>query len=121
MAERSHAHVMKAPATGPVEIIWTDLPGLGGAMAPPKGMLEQAAEDAVRAEGLPPETGAAAVRLVRRRSQVPEMVRLRDRVCLTLRAEGWSYPRIGRALGRDHSTVLAACRRAEARGIGDHG
>lgn len=121
MADLFHSRVMEAPKAGPVEIIWTDLPGLGGAMAPPQGLLERTAEDAVRAEGLPPATGAAAVRLVRGRSRAAAMVRLRDRVCLALRAEGWSYPRIGRALGRDHSTVLAACRRAEARGTGAHG
>ena len=35
----------------------------------------------------------------------PELVDARREVALRLREQGWSYPRIGRALRRDHSTI----------------
>lgn len=35
----------------------------------------------------------------------PEVVDARREVALRLREQGWSYPRIGRALRRDHSTI----------------
>ena len=37
----------------------------------------------------------------------PELVDARREVALRLRKQGWSYPRIGRALRRDHSTIHA--------------
>lgn len=39
----------------------------------------------------------------------------RDDVFLALRNHGWSYPRIGRSMGRDHTSVMAGVKRARAR------
>lgn len=35
----------------------------------------------------------------------PELVKARLDVAAALREDGWSYPRIGRALKRDHGTI----------------
>jgi len=40
------------------------------------------------------------------RGRQPQVVAARREVCHLLRARGWSQTRIGRALGRDHTTVL---------------
>ena len=42
-------------------------------------------------------------------AEVKEMIRLRN--------EGFSFPRIGRFLGRDHSTVIYWIRKAEKSGV----
>lgn len=39
-------------------------------------------------------------------SRYRHIVAARREVCTRLRAQGWSYPAIGRALGRDHATVM---------------
>lgn len=43
------------------------------------------------------------------------IVRVRDEVCWVLRRSGFSYPEIGIAVNRDHTSVMAAVRRFEAR------
>lgn len=48
------------------------------------------------------------------RSRFREHFRARRLVCLDLRARGWSYSRIGKLLGRDHSTICHAVRSARA-------
>lgn len=48
-------------------------------------------------------------------TRVARVVRARDAVVALLRRAGWSSPRIGRALRRDHTSVLAAARRHAAR------
>lgn len=42
------------------------------------------------------------------RSRMPEVCRARELVCYIARRNGMSYSRIGRALGRDRSTIRAA-------------
>ena len=44
----------------------------------------------------------------------PSIVRARDSVAQELRARGLSLKEIGRALGRDHKTVLHALRKERA-------
>ena len=39
----------------------------------------------------------------------PLLVTARRELYLALRAQGWSYPMIGRLVDRDHTTVLKAC------------
>jgi chromosomal replication initiation ATPase DnaA len=46
------------------------------------------------------------------RSRFREHFRARRMVCLELHARGWSYSRIGRLLGRDHTTISHAVRSA---------
>lgn len=46
--------------------------------------------------------------VVRGNSRLPEHVEARHDWWATLWASGWSYSRIGRAVGRDHSTVMSA-------------
>lgn len=46
------------------------------------------------------------------RSRKPNLVSVRGRIAIALRGQGMSYPAIGRALGRDHSTVMHAIRKA---------
>lgn len=44
----------------------------------------------------------------------PSIVAARRLFALHLRTElGWSYPQIGRLLGRDHTTVMMLCRAAQ--------
>ena len=43
-----------------------------------------------------------------------EVVRARDEFCWLARRAGNSSPAIGRFIGRDHATVLAACKRYDA-------
>jgi hypothetical protein len=60
-------------------------------------------------------TGVPIASILGRR-QTGFIVRARDLVAYRLRAEmGWSYPAIGKALGRDHSSVLVAVRRHRRR------
>lgn len=47
------------------------------------------------------------------RSRTRCIARARQEVCRRLRDHGWSYPRIGRFLGLDHTTVMHACTRAD--------
>lgn len=50
------------------------------------------------------------------RAHIPEIVIPRDEVCLLLYETGdFSYPGIGRLFGRDHTTIMAAVRRAKER------
>lgn len=44
-----------------------------------------------------------------------EITKLRHELMLRLREAGWSYPRIGWLLARDHTTVMHGCRRARQR------
>lgn len=46
----------------------------------------------------------------------PNVVAARRAVCKELRALGWSYPRIGRAIGRHHTSVLELVRRGVEEG-----
>ena len=39
-------------------------------------------------------------------SRVPNAVQARAEVAQVLRELGWSYPRVGRAIGRDHAAVM---------------
>jgi hypothetical protein len=43
----------------------------------------------------------------------PEVVAARAALCRVLRKMGWSLPRVGRSIGRDHSSVLHLLRRQE--------
>jgi chromosomal replication initiation ATPase DnaA len=47
-------------------------------------------------------------------SRADRAVRARQGACWLLRGHGMSLPEIGRALGRDHTTVLYACRKIDA-------
>lgn len=49
------------------------------------------------------------------RRRLPQFVLPRQRLCWELRLLGWSYPMIGRAIGRDPTTVIWAVRRHEER------
>ena len=46
-------------------------------------------------------------------NRMPNAVQARAEVAQVLRELGWSYPRIGKAIGRSHATVmyLIACRK----------
>lgn len=44
-----------------------------------------------------------------------EITEIRHELMLLLRRHGWSYPRIGELLHRDHTTVMAGVRKAEQR------
>lgn len=48
-------------------------------------------------------------------SRVPDDVRLRDLVCYIAHRNGLSYAGIGRALNRDHHTIIYAVRREAKR------
>lgn len=74
-------------------------------MPPPRDALAEAAErHGVRR----PE--------IRGRSRVARIVKARDEAALLMHQRGLSYPQIGARLGgRDHSTIIAAVRRAKAR------
>lgn len=53
-------------------------------------------------------------------SRSPDFVDARMRVAVILKRDrGWSLPRIGRLLNRDHTTILHLLRKAEAMGIYD--
>ena len=43
------------------------------------------------------------------------MVKARQAACWILRTQEWSLPRIAAAMGRDHTTVLHACRQVDKR------
>jgi chromosomal replication initiation ATPase DnaA len=45
----------------------------------------------------------------------PLAVRARHAVCWLLRERGMSFPEIGKVIGRDHTTVMYACRRVDSR------
>ena len=49
---------------------------------------------------------------IKGRSRLGAVVAARQDVFLALRESGWSFPRIGRAMGRDHSTVMHGVARA---------
>ena len=49
---------------------------------------------------------------IKGRSRLGHVVAARQDVFLALREAGWSFPRIGRAMGRDHSTVMHGVARA---------
>lgn len=48
-------------------------------------------------------------------TRMARVVRVRHMLMRDLRTRGMSYPEIGWLLGKDHSTVIAACRSPEAR------
>lgn len=50
---------------------------------------------------------------VRGPKRAPELVRCRQRIAVAARDMGYSYPTIGRALNRDHTTVIHAIRTAD--------
>jgi DNA-directed RNA polymerase specialized sigma24 family protein len=58
-------------------------------------------------------TGAELLAGKRGKGEIPE---LRRQVFAALVAEGWSYPRIGRATGRDHSTIHKVLHSPKKRG-----
>lgn len=45
----------------------------------------------------------------------PQVVRVRDVICYVAQQQGFSSVQIGRAMNRDHSSVLTAIRREKAR------
>lgn len=49
------------------------------------------------------------------KSRVREIAHARQLTCSILRSDGMSYPRIGRMMGLDHSTVRHACEAVAAR------
>ena len=49
------------------------------------------------------------------RSRKANDCRVRDLVCYIARRHGMSYPRIGMALGRDHTTIISAVRNEQRR------
>lgn len=49
------------------------------------------------------------------RSRDAHYVRARAEAYVVLRGQGWSYPSIGRAFKRDHTTILSAVRKAIGR------
>ena len=55
---------------------------------------------------------------IKGRSRLGHVVAARQDAFLALREAGWSFPRIGRAMGRNHSTVLHGVAVAEARSHG---
>ena len=58
---------------------------------------------------------------IKGRSRLGRAAAARQDVFLALREAGWSFPRIGRAMGRDHSTVMHGVAVAEARSHGSMG
>lgn len=58
---------------------------------------------------------------VRSRVRERAVVAARVEVWRELRNRGWSYPRIGKEFGRDHTTVLVTLRRHYGREIESHG
>lgn len=55
------------------------------------------------------------LRTLRSSSRLPWLVRERRRVAVEARSHNFSWWQIGRALNRDHSTVIHAWRRAQER------
>ena len=53
---------------------------------------------------------------IKGRSRLGHVVAARQDVFLELREAGWSFPRIGMAMGRDHSTVMHGVARARSMG-----
>ena len=51
---------------------------------------------------------------IKGRSRLGPAAAARQDVFLALREAGWSFPRIGRAMGRDHSTVMHGVARARS-------
>lgn len=49
---------------------------------------------------------------IRRDGRMHDHVRVRWLIAKQARAKGFSYPQIGRALNRDHTTIITAVRRA---------
>lgn len=49
---------------------------------------------------------------VRIRDRRPALVKRRQELAIELRLAGYSLPQIGKALGRDHSTILYLLKRA---------
>lgn len=69
-----------------------------------RAMMRTILERLAKARGLEPEEILA-------RSRDPELVKARAALYGSLRLLGWSYEAIGRAVGRDHQTILFAVRR----------
>ena len=59
--------------------------------------------------------GVVRVPALRSSSRLKHIARARHEAMLFIwRRFKWSYPAVGRLFGRDHTTVMAACRKAEA-------
>ncbi len=57
------------------------------------------------------------VRTLKMRSKLPEVVEVRRRAIVILhKRHGWGVARIGRALGRDHTTIMHHLQVAQERG-----
>jgi hypothetical protein len=54
---------------------------------------------------------------LRRYDRREETLVVRQDLALLLRRHGWSYPRIGRLLYRDHTTIMHSVKAAEAREV----
>ena len=81
-------------------------PAVAGAISVQKILEEQATANNVAVEAI---TGPC---------RGSHLVRVRDATICRLRDElGLSFPQIGGALNRDHSTIITAYRRAKARGV----
>lgn len=48
-------------------------------------------------------------------SRMPRICRARELVCFIAHTQGYSYPEIGHALGRHHTTIMHAVRNEQAR------
>lgn len=49
---------------------------------------------------------------IRRDGRMHDLVRIRDIIAKQAREQGFSFPQIGRALNRDHTSIIKAVRRA---------
>ena len=78
---------------------------------PPAEVLRRAINRAAEHHGV---TAAE----IKGRSRLGSVVAARQDVFLLLREAGWSFPRIGRAMSRDHTTVMHGVAVAEARSMG---
>ena len=94
--------------------------GAGGVMDAGIDIVRLCADVASRVSGAhsrPPSMDDAqakrAARLVFGRSRVAEVCAARHVVAAVLRRAGWSYPLIGKALRRDHSTIIHAVRKVD--------
>lgn len=50
-------------------------------------------------------------------NRAPEVVDKRRRIAVELHDLGWSFPRIGRAMNKHHTSVMAMCAAEDANGV----